>query len=34
MIYTQKVTLDEGLKFIREKRAIANPNMTFIAQLI
>mmetsp|Transcript_1943 Transcript_1943/g.3363 ORF Transcript_1943/g.3363 Transcript_1943/m.3363 type:complete len:240 (+) Transcript_1943:1781-2500(+) len=34
MIFTQKVTLDDGLKFIRERRQIANPNMTFIAQLI
>lgn len=34
MIFTQKITLDDGLKFIRERRQIANPNMTFIAQLI
>jgi hypothetical protein len=34
MIFTQKVSLDDGLKFIRERRQIANPNMTFMAQLI
>jgi hypothetical protein len=34
MIYTQKMTLEDGLKLIRDKRQIANPNMTFMAQLI
>ena len=34
MIFTQKITLDDGLKYIRERRQIANPNMTFMAQLI
>jgi len=26
--------MEDGLKFIKEKRRIANPNMTFMAQLI
>ena len=34
MMFTQKISLDDGLKFIRERRSIANPNMTFMAQLI
>jgi len=34
MIYTKKISLDDGLKYIRERRQIANPNMTFMAQLI
>lgn len=34
MIFTQKTTLENGLKYIRERRQIANPNMTFMAQLI
>jgi hypothetical protein len=34
MIFTNKTTLDDGLNFIRERRQIANPNMTFMAQLI
>ena len=34
MIFTQKITFDQGLSFIRERRQIANPNMTFMAQLI
>ena len=34
MIFTQRITLDQRLSFIREKRQIANPNMTFMAQLI
>lgn len=34
MIFTQKTSLDDGLKFIRERRQIANPNMNFMAQLI
>jgi len=34
MIFTQKVTLEDGLAQIRERRQIANPNMTFMAQLI
>lgn len=34
MIFTQGITLDEGLKHVRDRRQIANPNMTFMAQLI
>lgn len=34
MILTQKISMEDGLKFIREKRQIANPNMTFLSQLI
>lgn len=34
MIFTQKITLEDGLKNIRDRRQIANPNMTFMAQLI
>lgn len=34
MMFTNKTTLDDGLNFIRERRQIANPNMTFMAQLI
>jgi predicted protein tyrosine phosphatase len=34
MIFRQKTSLDDGLKFIRERRQIANPNMNFMAQLI
>jgi protein-tyrosine phosphatase len=34
MIYTQKTNLEDGLKFIRSIRHIANPNMNFMAQLI
>jgi hypothetical protein len=28
------MTFQEGLTYLKEKRPIANPNMTFIAQLI
>jgi len=28
------MTLEDGLKFVRDRRQIANPNMTFMAQLI
>ena len=31
MIFKQKISLDDGLSFIRERRQIANPNMTFMA---
>lgn len=31
MIFMQKTSLDDGLKFIRERRQIANPNMNFMA---
>lgn len=34
MIFTSKIHFEEGLKFVREKRQIANPNMNFMAQLI
>lgn len=34
MIFTSKTNLDDGLKYIRERRQIANPNMNFMAQLI
>jgi protein-tyrosine phosphatase len=34
LIYKQKMTFNEGLTYIKERRPVANPNMTFIAQLI
>lgn len=34
MIFASKTNLDDGLKFVRERRQIANPNMNFMAQLI
>lgn len=34
MIFTQRINMEDGLKFIRSKRQIANPNMTFLSQLI
>jgi len=34
MIKTQKIGMQEGLDMIRKIRAIANPNMTFMGQLI
>lgn len=34
LIYKQKITFNQGLTYIKERRPVANPNMTFIAQLI
>jgi protein-tyrosine phosphatase len=34
LIHSRKMTYNEGFNYIKEKREIANPNMTFIAQLI
>ena len=34
LIYKQKLTFNEGLTYLKERRPVANPNMTFIAQLI
>ena len=34
LIYKDKMTFNEGLTYLKERRPIANPNMTFIAQLI
>jgi hypothetical protein len=34
MIFTQKISFEEGLKYVREKRQIVNPNMNFMVQLI
>ena len=34
MIFTDKITMEEGLQHIRSRRQIANPNMTFLSQLI
>ncbi len=31
LIYKQKMTFNEGLSYIKDRRPIANPNMTFIA---
>jgi protein-tyrosine phosphatase len=31
LIYKQKLSFNEGLAYLKEKRPIANPNMTFIA---
>lgn len=34
LIYSRKITFNDGLAYLKEKRPVANPNMTFIAQLI
>lgn len=34
LIYSRKITFNDSLTYIKEKRPVANPNMTFIAQLI
>ena len=34
MIFSRKLTFNDALTFVKEKRPVANPNMTFIAQLI
>ena len=34
MIFTNKITLENGLAFVRQQRQIANPNTTFMVQLI
>jgi protein-tyrosine phosphatase len=31
LIYKQKMTFNEGLQYIKGRRPVANPNMTFIA---
>ena len=34
LIYKKKLTFNEALSLIKDRRPVANPNMTFIAQLI
>eukprot|EP00347_Sterkiella_histriomuscorum_P011735 403371304 len=34
LIYSQKLSYQDSFNFLKERRAIANPNMTFIAQLL
>lgn len=34
LIYNQRMNYQEGFNYLKEKRPIVNPNMTFIAQLI
>ena len=34
LIYKEKLTFNEALSLIKDRRPVANPNMTFIAQLI
>ena len=34
MIFSRKITFNDSLNYIKERRPVANPNMAFIAQLI
>jgi hypothetical protein len=34
LIFTRKITFNDSLNYIKERRPVANPNMAFIAQLI
>jgi hypothetical protein len=34
LIFKQRMNFNESLTYIKERRPVANPNMTFIAQLI
>jgi len=34
LIFSRKITYQEGFNYIKEKRPVINPNMGFIAQLI